>query len=260
MGTSSMAFESSMARRWIVAQMALLALVSFLCVHGLSGREKCDACLTLMDEQQVLWEKYAEAHPAEVRKGRFTLTDEMDKSIIGMCDGKRYKRYSQAMQAGCQQLTSNIKMKVVKPFLQGGESPKLLMNRKWHACHQWCFFNKTTNIQYYQYSNPCETCLAMGIDVAFLMRRSRTPHGVAKAKDVRRVLDTERPDICEALAMRHERGPYGMKEHCDDLWSEHQETIFESAASAKKLDLRWVKKMCLTMTEACSIGEWNNVM
>jgi len=256
--------QAAISPRVMTSQQYCLFVAALVCVfsfvNALSGREKCDACLTVMDEQQVMWEEYAAAHPAEVRKGRFTLTDEMDKKIVGMCKGKRYERFSKSMQEGCTQLTSNVKMKVVKPFLQGGEAAKLLMNRKWHACHQWCFFNKTTNIQYYQYSNPCETCVAMGVDIAHLLRRSRTPHGVATEDDVRRVLHKERPDICEGLAMRHERGPYGMKEHCDDIWSEYAEDIYPSAAKAKKMDLRWVKKMCISITEACPVSEWQNVM
>lgn len=240
--------------------IALSLLCSLVTVQALTGREKCDSCLTVMDELQVMWEKYAADHPAEVRKGRFKLTDDMDKKILGMCDGKRFERYANPIKEGCRQLTSNVKMKVVKPFLQGGEAPKLLMNRKWHACHQWCFFNKSTNIQYYQYSNPCETCLAMGIDITHLLRRSRTPHGTATIDDVRRVVHKERPDLCEGLAMRHERGPYGMKEHCDDIWSEYGEDIMESMAKAKKANLRWVKKVCIEMTEACPVSEWENVM
>jgi len=244
----------------MAAVALLLCPLLLLYVRALSGREKCDACLTVMDEQQILWEKFAKENPAASRKGRFILTDEMDANIVGMCEGKRYQRYSPAMREGCQQLTKNVKMKVVKPFLQGGEAPKLLMNRKWHACHQWCFFNKTTNIQYYQYSNPCETCLAMGIDIAFLLRRSRTPHGMASVADVKRVLHKERPDLCEAVPLRHERGPYGMQEHCDDTWGEHMDEIIKSAAKTKKLDLRWIKKVCISMTEACSLGAWANVM
>ena len=34
--------------------MSVLLLLSLLYVNGLTGREKCDACLTFMDEQQVL--------------------------------------------------------------------------------------------------------------------------------------------------------------------------------------------------------------
>lgn len=208
---------------------------------------------------QVLWESYAKDHELEVRKGRFTLTDEMEKKITGMCDGKRFERYSLAMREGCRQLTKNVKMKVIKPFLQGGEHHKLLMNRKWHACHQWCFFNKTTNIQYYQYSNPCETCMAMGVDISATFRRSSIPHGQATEKDVRRILDKNRPDLCEGVIMHHERGPYGMKEHCDDLWSEHSDDIISSVVVAKKLDLKWIKKICVTLTEACPVSEWENV-
>merc|ERR1711907_213398 len=221
-------FKKSMMMTTKLQWISILFLVH--AADGLTGREKCDACLTAMDEQQVLWEQYAQANPVEQRKARFKLTDEMDTRITGMCDGERYTRYSQPVVEGCRQLVTNVKMKVVKPFLQGGESAKLLMNRKWHACHQWCFFNKTTNIQYYQYSNPCETCVAMGIDVTHLLRRSRTPHGIATEEDVRRVLHKERPDLCEGIAMRHERGPYGMREHCDDIWSEYAEDIIPSAA------------------------------
>lgn len=100
----------------------------------------------------------------------------------------------------------------------------------------------------------------MGIDITFLLRRSRTPHGVATVDDVRRVVHKERPDLCEGLAMRHERGPYGMREHCDDIWSEYGDEIMESAASSKKCDLRWIKKVCISITEACPVSEWNNVM
>jgi len=241
----------------------LLAVYTLLFVdfsHALTGREKCDACLTAMDEQQVMWVKYAKDNPVEQRKARFTLTDEMDAKIVGMCDTKRYSRYSQSVIEGCHQMVNNVKMKIVKPFLQGGEAPKLLMNRKWHACHQWCFFNKTTNIQYYAYSNKCETCLAVGIDIAHLIRRSRTPYGIATQKDVMRILHKERPDLCEGIVMRHERGPYGMQEHCDDIWSAHSDDIVPSIARAKKLDLRWIKKMCIGMTESCSVPDWNNVM
>merc|ERR1712178_577680 len=96
----------------VMKAAALCAVIPLLYVYGLTGREKCDACLTVMDEQQVLWEEYAKAHPAEVRKGRFKLTDDMDKKITGMCDGERYKRYSKPVTDGCRQLTSNVKMKV----------------------------------------------------------------------------------------------------------------------------------------------------
>merc|ERR1711865_890464 len=215
--------------------VTVVVMVMFCIIRpsqALTGREKCDSCLTVMDEQQVMWEQYAKNYPIEQRKGRFVLTPEMDKNITGMCTSERYSRYAQPIAEGCTQLTQNVKMKVVKPFLQGGEAPKLLMNRKWHACHQWCFFNKTTNIQYYQYSNPCETCLAMGVDIAFLLRRSTSPHGQATAADVERVVHKERPDICESIALRHERGPEGMREHCDDIWSEHSDDITRSAASA----------------------------
>lgn len=245
-------------RHW--TQACVWTGLVYVLTDALTGREKCDSCLTVMDEQQVLWEEYAVRNPVQQRKARFVLDDDMDKAIQGMCSGERYTRYSSAVTEGCRQLTENVKMKVVKPFLQGGEAQKLLMNRKWHACHQWCFFNKTTNIQYYQYSNPCETCLAMGIDITFLLRRSKTPHGVATKKDVRRVLHRERPDLCEGLPMRHERGPYGMKEHCDDIWSEYGDQVVASAASSKKLDMRWIKKICLGMTESCSVADWDNVM
>ena len=87
-------------------------------VHALTGREKCDACLTVMDEQQILWEAYAKGDPLAQRKARFKLTAEMDDKIVGMCAAERYKRYSASIGEGCRQLTTNVKMKVVKPFLQ----------------------------------------------------------------------------------------------------------------------------------------------
>lgn len=145
-------------------------------------------------------------------------------------------------------------------WCQGGEAPKLLMNRKWQACHQWCFFNKTTNIQYYGYSNPCETCLAVGVDVAFLLRRSNTAFTALKERDVRRILHDERPDLCEGLILRHERGPYGMREHCDDIWGEFGDEIVTSVAKARLLDLKWIRHLCLGMTEACTVAAWDDIM
>ena len=67
---------------------------------------------------QTLWQKYAKEHPAAQRKAKFELDDDMDRAISAMCKGERYRRYSPAMQEGCRQLTTNVKMKVVKPFLQ----------------------------------------------------------------------------------------------------------------------------------------------
>ena len=72
--------------------------------------------------EKVLWEAYAKDNPLAQRKARFKLTAEMDAKITGMCTGARYKRYSEAMGEGCRQLTTNVKMKVVKPFLQAPQN------------------------------------------------------------------------------------------------------------------------------------------
>ena len=38
------------------------------------------------------------------------------------------------------------------------------------------------------------------------------------------VVCSQRPDVCEMMSQRHERGSHGFKEHCEDIWGDLSHT------------------------------------
>merc|ERR1711934_217331 len=125
---------SAMRRLWV-----WLAWLCACCAAlTLSKREKCDACLTLMEAQQAVWAEHGAQNPRQANAKKFQLDRQLRDRIAGLCNSTLYlTHYSDAMQHGCQQLVRNAFQKLTAPFLQGGTEPKLMMSRKWRVCHEW---------------------------------------------------------------------------------------------------------------------------
>ena len=167
----------------------LAALCTCATAASLSTREQCDACLTVMEAQQAnsnrrslrpcqaIWKEVGTNKPAAEIDGKFVLTADIKHQIEHLCNSTLYlQRYSTQMQAahrccavsaasgGLQAADQQRTVQDLQSFpestagastwarlVQGGSSPKLLMDRKWRACHQWCTFNRTA-LQYYRYA------------------------------------------------------------------------------------------------------------
>jgi len=253
----------NLTHRSAVLLCSQLAVLSLCAEIILTPREQCDSCLTFMESQQTVWATVGGDDPEAERQKKFQLTDATRANISSLCEGPTYtKRYSEAMKEGCTQLVQNAMQLVTTPFLQGGSNEKLMMNRKWRGCYQWCKFNQTTNIQYYQYAGDCEACYAMSIDIAFLLRRSKSTSKAisaskaVSAKKARRVIYGQRPDVCEMMSQRHERGSHGFKEHCEDIWGEHENAILSHIATTETFDLKWARELCVEEAPVCSDKTW----